>query len=322
MTKLFVLLIVMALGGETAIAQTCSVPPPSRYDGTTKGIALPGGARQFNFEYAQIAGFDCFEADGSWWPSYINSLESISPQHTVVDMAYTNVGTATFFDVVAPVKDNYTLSIRYAFGSGAYPQFTDRPEGIRVNGVVITYNMHFPITYSFENYDYSRMLIPLDSGRNVIQIFNVTDHGVARLDTMTLTPPGSSPCSGPATVPIGLSATTKSGRLIRLKWTASTWPTDCAIRYYKVFRSNTSGFIPSSINQIASRVTTTSYVDVRPCDATDYYVVMAVDSSGASASSEVSATTKCNCFTRDDESPDESCRGDVPAGELDGRIDH
>jgi hypothetical protein len=57
---------------------------------------------------------------------------------------------------------------------------TDRPEGIRVNGVVISYDMHFPITYSFGDYDCSSLLVPLHSGKNTIEIFNVSNHGIAR----------------------------------------------------------------------------------------------------------------------------------------------
>ncbi len=109
-------------------------------------------------------------------------------------MAYAAHGTATFFNVVVPSKGNYTVTIRYAFAFGAYPGVTDRPEGIRVNGVVISYDMHFPITYSFEDYDCSSILAPLNAGKNTIEIFNVSNHGIARADTMTVTQAGSPTC--------------------------------------------------------------------------------------------------------------------------------
>jgi hypothetical protein len=102
-------------------------------------------------------------------------------------MAYAVHGAATFSNVVVPSNGNYTLTIRYAFTFGAFPRVTDRPEGVRVNGVVITYGMHFPITYSFEDYDCSSLLVPLRAGRNTIEIFNVSNHGIARADTMMVT---------------------------------------------------------------------------------------------------------------------------------------
>lgn len=277
----------------TVRAQTCPPgPPASPHDGTTEGIALPGGSRQFNFEYAKLAGFDCFEQLGTWFPSDVHSLNSISPHHAVLDMAYAVHGTATFYNVLAPSSGNYTLSIRYAYQFGLFPGVTDRPEGIAVNGVVITYDMHFPITYSFEDYDYSTFLVPLNAGKNTIQMFNVTGHGVARLDAMIVAPSGSSVCSDAATVPGSVSATPVSGAKIDLAWSPSTWPSDCRVRYYNVFRGTSPGFIPSTSSQIARGLTTGFYADVAvSCDTTYYYLVEAIDTAGASASAEVSAKT-------------------------------
>src|SRR5258708_33989715 len=75
----------------------------------------------------------------------------------------------------------------------------DRPEGIAVNGVVITDNMHFPITGSFSVYQNSSIVVPLNAGVNEVVMFNVTDHGVSRVDTMTVTQGGSA--TPTATVP-------------------------------------------------------------------------------------------------------------------------
>src|SRR3982074_2715551 len=113
-------------------------------------------------------------------------------------MAYASKGTATFFNVQAPKKGNYTIAVRYAFAFGLFPGITDRPEGVKVNGVVISYNMHFPITYSFEDYDCSSILVPLNAGKNTIEVFNVSNHGIPRVDTMTVTQPGSPTCSDTA----------------------------------------------------------------------------------------------------------------------------
>jgi hypothetical protein len=54
--------------------------------------------------------------------------------------------------------------------------------------------MHFPVTYDFEDYGCSSILVPLNAGKNTIEIFNVSSHGIARADTMTVTPPGIATC--------------------------------------------------------------------------------------------------------------------------------
>src|SRR5438034_6167695 len=63
---------------------------------------------------------------------------------------------------------------------------------------------------------------------------------------------------------------------------------------YSVFRSTTSGFTPSSSNQIASGLTTTSFANTGLAAATTYYYkVEAVDATGPSpASTQASATTQ------------------------------
>jgi hypothetical protein len=139
-----ILLMLLSLGAGTTKAGTCPPSPPaSRGDGMVAGIAVPGGT-QYYFTDALLAGFDCFEQLSAWFPSYIHSTNSVNPAHEVVDMAYAVEGTATFLNVVVPTSGNYTLTVRYAFASGLFPGVTDRPEGIMVNGVVITNDMHFP----------------------------------------------------------------------------------------------------------------------------------------------------------------------------------
>ena len=289
------LLILLGLCVGTVMAQSCPPgPPQSRYDGSTGGTALPNGGLQFNFEYAKVTGFDCFEQLSTWFPETVHSYSSTSPNHLALDMAYAVPATATFSNVVVPTKGNYILAIRYAYGFGHFPGITDRPEGIMVNGVVITYDMHFPITSSFEDYDYSRILVPLNEGQNTIQLFNVSDHGVGRLDTMIIMPSGNTVCSGapsssesPRTL---LTSIASQG--VGLSWTSAMWPADCQTRYYDVYRSTSSGFVPSTKNRITSGLRTTSYTDVTAsCGTTYFYLVQAVDTAGASASIQASATT-------------------------------
>jgi hypothetical protein len=185
--KFFMLLMFMALTAGTMMAGTCPPgPPTSRGDGTVAGVAVSGGS-QYYFKDALLANFDCFEQLSSWFPSYINSTNAISPTHVVVDMAYAAQATATFFNVVVPATGNYTLTIRYAYASGLFPGVTDRPEGIMVNGAVITNNMHFPITGNFETFQNSSIVIPLNAGKNTVQMFNIASASISRADALTIT---------------------------------------------------------------------------------------------------------------------------------------
>ena len=72
-----------------------------------------------------------------------------------------------------------------------------------------------------------------------------------------------------------------------------TPPANCTIKSYSVYRSTTSGFAPSSSNQVASGVTTTSYSNTGLAASTTYYYkVVAVDGAGSSpASAQGSAKT-------------------------------
>jgi cellulose 1,4-beta-cellobiosidase len=78
-----------------------------------------------------------------------------------------------------------------------------------------------------------------------------------------------------------------------LSWTADTAPANCTIGSYNVFASTASGFTPSSSNQIASGVTSTSYSNAGLAASTTYYYkIEAVDADGASAASpQASAMT-------------------------------
>jgi len=105
----------------------------------------------------------------------------------------------------------------------------------------------------------------------------------------------STSCAAAPTAPSGLTATTASSSQINLSWTASTAGTGCSITY-TVYRSTTSGFTPSSSNQVASGLTTTTYSDTGlAASTTYYYLVEAVDSAASSGpSNQASATTSAS----------------------------
>jgi len=99
-------------------------------------------------------------------------------------------------------------------------------------------------------------------------------------------------CSAAPSAPTVLTATASSSTAIGLSWTAPTPPANCTINSYNVYRSTTSGFTPSSSNQIASAVSGTTYSNTGLTAATTYYyLVEAIDSYGASAASN-QATAK------------------------------
>jgi Malectin domain len=291
--KSSILFLLLSSGAGTLMAGPCPPGPPvSRAAGTVAGVPVAGGL-QYYFKDALLAGFDCFEELSSWFPSYIHSTNSLSPTQTVVDMAYAEEGTATFLNVVVPASGNYTLTFRYAFASGLFPGVKDRPEGIMVNGAVITSAQHFPITGNFETFQDSSLVVPLNAGKNTVQMFNIAGASVSRIDTMTVTAAGSGTCAGVPLAPSGLSAQALSTGQIGLNWIGSTAPAGCMVGSYSVFRSTTSGFTPSGANQVASGVAAIGYDDTTAsCGTTYYYLVEAVDSAGASApSAQASAVT-------------------------------
>jgi len=286
-------LFLSSLGVGAAMAGPCPPgPPSSRGDGTVAGVPVVGGT-QYYFKDALLGGFDCFEQLSSWFPSYITTTNAISPKSLVVDMAYAAEGTATFFNVVVPAAGNYTLTFRYAFASGLFPGVTNRPEGIKVNDVVITDNLSFLITGSFTAYQNSSILVPLNAGKNTVQMFNIAGASVSRVDAMTVTSADSSSCLTVPGAPSALNALTGLGNQVSLNWTGSVAPAGCTVESNSVFRSTTPGFAGSGTNQIASGLTAAAYTDSTAlCGTTYYYLVEAVDSAGASiASNQASATT-------------------------------
>jgi len=104
---------------------------------------------------------------------------------------------------------------------------------------------------------------------------------------------GGGTCSTVPTGPSGLSASSVSSSQINLSWNPVTPPSNCGITY-RVFRSTTSGFSPSSGNQIASGLSIASFANTGLSAATTYYYkVEGVDTAGVSApSNQASATTQ------------------------------
>jgi fibronectin type 3 domain-containing protein len=236
---------------------------------------LGGGYDWFNDTAAQCT------ACPAWFPQWLNSQpNATAPGGTVVDMAYADQATLTFNNVVAPSAGLYNVDIRYAFGPGLFPSVTNREMGISVNGVVITRTMRFTVTGSFMTYQDSVLQVNLKAGQNSMELFAVTDHGISRVDTITLSPASA---SAPA-APTNLTAVAASGTTVALAWTGSTGATS-----YNVYRGTVSdGEALTAIGTTNS--STTSFVDSGLTSGTTYfYNVAAVNSVGISPdSNEVS----------------------------------
>jgi hypothetical protein len=293
-----VLLMLLSLGVGAALAGPCPAQfPTSRGNGTVAGVPVASGT-QYYFKDALLNGFDCFETLSSWFPSYITASNAINPAKLTVDMAYTTTGTATFSNVVVPTTGVYTLTIRYAFATGLFPGVLNRPEGILVNGTVMTSDLNFPVTGDFNTFSTVSIAVPLNAGQNTVQVFNVATQSVSRLDSMTVTAGGSNSCSVLPLAPGGLSATEDPNNAIALNWNASAAPSGCTVGYYNVFRGTTPGFIPSVANQIATVVSGTKYKDTTGmCRTPYYYAVQAVDLAGLSLTSTQASASISACPT-------------------------
>ncbi len=259
-------------------------PPPTPCCGTTAGV-VSGNSLIFYGKDARLGGFDWFQTLTGWFPQVLGSSGSISPGQQVVDMAYAQKGTMTFNNVVVPTAGLYTIDWRYAFASGLFPAVKNRQMGVMVNGTVITSTERFPITGSFEVYAHSSLQAQLKAGVNSISMLAVSDHGVSRVDQMTITPATASVPSGPT----NLVATPGTGT-VTLTWTASSSGSPTS---YSIFRGTASdGEATTPIATVSG--TTTAFTDSGLTSGKLYYYnVAATNSVGISPdSNEVSVTPK------------------------------
>ncbi|HZR52158.1 MAG TPA: discoidin domain-containing protein [Streptosporangiaceae bacterium] len=256
-------------------------PPPVGTGGSTPGVAS-GNSLVFYGKDALLGGFDWFQTLTGWFPQVLGSSGANSPGHVVIDMAYAQEGSMTFNDVVVPASGLYTIDWRYAFASGLFPGVTDRQMGVAVNGTVITTSARFPVTGSFETYQHSSLQTHLNAGKNSISLLAESDHGVSRVDELTVTPATASVPSGPA----NLAATTGTGS-VTLHWTASNGnPTS-----YNIYRGTMSdGEATTPVGTVSG--TTTTFTDAGLTnDSTYFYVVTASNAVGGSPdSNEIMAT--------------------------------
>jgi hypothetical protein len=273
---------VAAVNGGTVSpqsAETVSPTPPrtSPGSGTVAGVS-DNGRLLFYGEDGLGSGFDWFNATTSqctncpdWFPQWLSSQSgALAPGGTVVDMAYSDTAALTFSNVVVASTGLYNIDFRYGFGPGLFPDVTNREMGLLVNGTVVTSHQRFPITGSFSTYQHSFTQAHLNAGQNTITLFAVTDHGVSRVDEMTVTAASGSLPSNPT----NLTGVASSGQ-VALSWTASTGATA-----YNVYRG--AVFDGEATTAIAT-VTSPSYTDRSVSNGTLYvYQVAATNGTGIS----------------------------------------
>jgi hypothetical protein len=271
-------------GGQVSpqSAETVSPTPPetSPGSGTVGGVSGNGGWIFYGKD-GLGAGFDWFNATAAmctncpaWFPQWLNGQSgALAPGGTVVDLAYANSATLTFSNVVVPSTGLYNIDFRYAFGPGLFPSVTNREMGLQVNGIVTTSHQRFPITGSFATYQHSVTQAQLVAGQNALMQFAVTNHGISRVDEITVTTAsGSLPGD-----PTNLTGVAGSGQ-VALSWTASSNATA-----YKVYRGTV--FDGEATTAIAT-VSGPSYTDTSVTNGTLYfYEVAATNSTGISGDS-------------------------------------
>jgi len=242
-------------------------PPPIGTGGNKPGVAN-GNSLVFYGEDALLGGFDWFQTLTGWFPQVLGSSGSLSPNQRVIDMAYATAGSMTFNDVVVPTAGLYTIDWRYAFQGGLFPGVTNRQMGLSVNGTVITTTERFPITGSFDVYQHSFLQAHLNAGTNSISMLAVSDHGVSRVDQLTVTPATASVPSGPT----NLTATAGNGS-VTLNWTGSSSGSPTSYSIYRGTKSDGEATTPVA----TTNGTTTTFTDTGLTNGTTYFYNVAAN---------------------------------------------
>jgi hypothetical protein len=251
-------------------------PPPRSTGGYVPGVPS-GNGKVYYCKDARLAGFDWFQTLSGWFPQVLGSSGSISPGQQVVDMAYASEGRLVFANVVVPRSGLYTVDWRYAFAGGLFPAVTNRQMGLKVNGRVITRTERFPVTGSFDTYQHSFLQVHLNAGVNRISLIAVSDHGVARVDQMTVTPARASVPARPTNL-----AVTPGNGTVTLSWTGSERGQPTSYSIYRGTNSDGEGITP--IATVSG--TTTTFTDTGLSNGTTYfYNVAASNAVGVSPDS-------------------------------------
>jgi hypothetical protein len=255
------------------------------YQGTVTSI--PGTVKASNYDVGgQAIGYNVLSVNGTG-NSYRSDgvdLELTSNAGGGDDLGWTASGQWFRYTVNVASAGVYTVSFQVAAPSGVTDAFhLSNSLGTNLSGPV-----SIPATGGLQTWGTVMASVTLPAGQQVLTWnqdnagFNLYSAAFASINPSCTTVPS---------VPSGLGATAVSPSQINLSWTASTAGTGCSITY-SVFRSTTSGFTPSSSNQIANGLSGTSFSDTGLAASTAYfYLVEGVDSVGSSAASNQASTT-------------------------------
>ncbi len=174
----------------------------------------------------------------------------------------------TFNNVSVATAGLYTIDWRYAFESGLFPGVTNREMGLKVNGTVITTTERFPTTGSFETYQHSALQVHLNAGVNSVALLAASDHGVSRVDQLTVTPATASVPSGPTNL-----TATPSSATVALSWTGSTSGSPTSYSIFRGSKSDGEAVVP--VATVSG--TTTTFTDTGLHNGTTYFYNIAAN---------------------------------------------
>jgi hypothetical protein len=220
--------------------------------------------------------------------NHANTIDLSGATNPAPMAVYQTARVGNFAYTIPGFAPGSTQTVRLHFAETFFGTAGSRTFNVSINGVLVLTNFDIFAAAGAKNKavieEFSE---PANSsGQYAITVASVVNQSLVSGIEIT----SGAPCTAPST-PSGLSATAVSSGQINLIWTAST--SSCAVSY-NVFRSTTSGFAPSSSNQIASGVTGTSFFDTRLAPSTTYfYLVEATNSGGTSGpSNQASAITQ------------------------------
>jgi Malectin domain/Fibronectin type III domain len=187
-----------------------------------------------------------------------------------------------------------TITTHTAYGLGVYSYFDLGVDIIANSGITVPIAAGVTVTHAVTVFlnGSGQITYTITSDSPTVDNAGTTADSASYISYVTSYGGSNGSCSAAPSAPGGLSATATSSSQINLSWGASSAGSSCTVSY-NVFRSTTSGFTPSSSNQIASSLAGTTYTDSGlVASTTYYYVVEAVDAAGSSApSSQASAET-------------------------------
>jgi hypothetical protein len=207
-------------------------------------------------------------SEAAWMDGSIDGYASYYVSPTVTTHSAYGLGVYSFFDLGVDIIANSGITVPIAAGVTV------------THAVTVFLNGSGQITYT------------ITSDSPTVDNAGTTADSASYISYVTSYGGSNGSCSAAPGAPGGLSATATSSSQISLSWGASSAGSSCTVSY-NVFRSTTSGFTPSSSNQIASSLPGTTYADTGlTASTTYYYVVEAVDAAGSSAPSpQASAET-------------------------------